>query len=133
MIQLPLDVVKLIETAATHPEGSSALFEGHLESVAALYQAHPQTLELLRSYAAQPTLLVEVARIAEGARRNMAVPVPAVAPTQSTPAALIARASAMPNGLELLTHGPVETAATQLGTHAFAVDEAREQLAKDVA
>jgi hypothetical protein len=131
MVPLPLDVVKLLEAAASHPEGDAALFEGHLESVAALYQAHPHTLERLRALVAEPAGKLEVARILAQARLNPAAPqsVAEALTALIDPAAVITKASAMPNGLELLTHGPIETAAMQLGTHPFVVEEARQHLA----
>lgn len=46
--QLPHDVAALVELAASHAEGHQPLFEGHLESVASLYQVHPERLERAR-------------------------------------------------------------------------------------
>lgn len=131
MFQLPIELVKLLEAAASHPEGEAALFEGHLESVAALYQVHPQTIEELRGVIQQPAAHAKAAQIVERARQSGSV-AQAVELTHGHHAdarELIARASALPNGLELLTRGPIETAAMQLGTHPFVVDEARQHLA----
>ena len=130
MIQLPVELVKLLEAAACHPEGESALFEGHLESVAALYQVHPQTVEELRAAIAQPAAQAQAARIVERARLNPA-PAPTPEPARATTChqTLIARASALPHGLELLRRGPIETAAMQLESHPFVVEQARLHLA----
>lgn len=131
MPHLPDDVVKLLEAAAVHPEGSGALFEGHLESVAALYQVHTQTIEELRACVEKPAVQDLAAQIVAAARRNATSLPLQTAPEQHPPnlTALIAKAVALPHGLDLLTRGPIETAALQLGAHPFLVDEARLHLA----
>lgn len=49
-----------LERAARHPEGLEPLFDGHLESVAALYGAHPFDVEAIRRQLSDP----EVRRLA---------------------------------------------------------------------
>jgi hypothetical protein len=134
MFRLPPEIVKLLEAAASHPEGESALFEGHLESVAALYQVHPRTVERLRAAVGSPAAHAKATEILASARLNpsAAAQTDRFQPHEVDAAALIAKASALPNGLELLTRGPIETAAVQLGTHPFVVEEARLHLAARV-
>lgn len=132
MVQLPAEVVTLLEAAAQHPDGPAALFEGHLESVAALYQVHPAALELLRACIVQPGVKARALEVLARAPDRVVVPLEvAVRPPNRD--ALIEKATALPNGLELLTRGPIETAAMQLGAHPFVVDEARLHLARGAA
>ena len=127
MPRLPQDVVELLEFVARHPEGSTALLDGHLESVAALYQLHPATVEYVRH------------KVAEPAHRSIAEAILAVAAAAETPRtstereardahALIATASSTPEGLEFLTRAPIENAAVRFESHPFVVDQARTQL-----
>ena len=46
--------VGLLEHAARHPAGATPLLEGHLESVAALYQLHPFAVDALRTHLETP-------------------------------------------------------------------------------
>jgi len=45
---------------------------------------------------------------------------------------LITRAHAQPNGIELLTDGPVDSVAIAFGVSAFTVEAARAQLAREL-
>lgn len=128
MPRLPLDVVETLELAGRHPEGGAALLEGNLESIAALYQLHPAKVEHVRAWVSQPGTRTHVEEILASARAEA----PAF-PSQPKPAmdarALIARAAAMPDGLEFLTRAPIENAAVLLGSHPFVVEQARQHLA----
>lgn len=134
MNRLPVKMMELLELAARHPEGHAPLYEGHLESVAALYQVHPSMVERFRACLAQ-----------EGGRRRAGQTLqrlhlhPAPAPLASASAlpsgcaAVIARAMRSPDLIELLASGPVEAAAVLLQTHPFVIDEIRKRLPNGVA
>ncbi len=128
MPRLPQDVVELLEFAARHPEGGSALLEGHLESVAALYQLHPAKVEHVRNTISKTGHRAHAEAILSGAG--------AQAPRSSTEReartdaqALIAHAATTPHGLEFLTRAPIENAAVIFESHPFVVDQARTHLA----
>jgi hypothetical protein len=118
-------LVRLLKLAATHPDGPLPLFEGHLESVAALYQVHPETVLHLRACLECEQSRASAAKILLAAARG-----PARGRAGGGPWAwcvgVLARAGEHPDLLELLTHGPVEAAAVLLQTHPFVIDEIRQ-------
>ena len=128
MPRLPSDVVELLEHAARHPEGGAALLEGNLESVAALYQLHPARVEHVRVAVAHPEQrsLAEAILAAAEDPPNLPKAQPRQPPADAH--ALIAEASLTPDGLEFLTHAPIENAALLFGSHPFVVEQARAQL-----
>lgn len=54
--QLPAHLVELLQRAVRHPEGIRPLFDGHLESVASLYGAHPFHVEAVRAQLSDPVV-----------------------------------------------------------------------------
>jgi len=130
MTRLPQDVVELLEVAATHPEGIAPLLEGHLESVAALYQLRPNDVERVRDCISVLGVEARAQVLALVSDRRFARPQPALRhPAPRDVAALIAAAMRTPNGVEFLQHAPVETAAVLFQAHPFVVEAARERLA----
>jgi hypothetical protein len=122
-LELPKDAVELLDLAVHHPDGASALWEGQLESTAALYQVHPSRVEALRE-----RLSDDASRAAaEATAETHPPPLPKVkAPsTPPDPRTLLAMAVARPEGLEMLLKAPLETAAICFGAHVFVVEEAR--------
>lgn len=130
MTHLPTDVAALVELAASHAEGAQPLFEGHLESVASLYQVHPEHVERARAACTTAhgrslaSLLVD--RAVSGERRAVASPRPAGRDVAS----LMSEAMSSTSARDLILRAPVELAAIQLGAHPFVVDEARLQLSR---
>lgn len=127
MMQLPHDVAALVELAAAHAEGAQPLFEGHLESVASLYQVHPTRVEHARKAFAAPH-----ARSLASALASQTIRCDGLKPTLGSPqkdaATLVREAKASPLTMELVMHAPMELAAVQLGAHPFVVEAARLQL-----
>jgi hypothetical protein len=128
MTQLPNDVAALVELAASHADGAQPLFEGHLESVASLYQVHPERVERARTVFTTPQnrkLACELAQQAPRAKQP-------AEPTKRVPAkdasTLVMEALASTATRELIMRAPMELAAVQLGAHPFVVDEARQRL-----
>ena len=128
-MRLPPEVAALLEKAALHPEGGNALLEGHLESVAALYQLHPERVEQVRDAVAEPALMAQALEILGRSRTQPPSPSPSVG-LRKDHHRLIAEASLVPNGHELLTRAPLEPAAVLLGAHPFDVELARTHLAQ---
>lgn len=128
---LPSEVVELLQRAVEHPEGFGPLTHGHLESVAALYQARPAVVDSLRSLHQESQARAEMAHVLKGARAHrgehaeVAQP-PRGGPRRLTAAALLDELSRAPHGLDQLEHAPLETVALLHGVHPFVVDEARE-------
>ncbi len=118
----------MVELAAAHLEGAQPLFEGHLESVASLYQVHPNRVERARTACTTPQarkLACElVQRAPRGTQRVAATP-------RATPrdvSTLVLEAMSSPATRELIMRAPMELAAVQLGAHPFVVEEARARL-----
>lgn len=133
MDRLSAEMVHLLELAARHPEGHLPLFEGHLESVAALYQVHPSMVERFRACLEQEGGWVRAMRALQR-MLFQALPAPVAGPPLASGcSAVIARAMASKNLIELLTRGPVEAAAVLLQTHPFVIDEIRKRLANGAA
>lgn len=127
MTHLPTDVAALVELAAAHVEGAQPLFEGHLESVASLYQVHPERVERARTACTTPQgrkLACELVQQARPGRERAAV-------TRATPkdvSMLVLEAVSSPVTRDLIMRAPMELAAVQLGAHPFVVEEARTRL-----
>lgn len=65
-LELPAELWSFLERASGRPEGLAPLFEGHLESVAALYGAHPFNIEEVRRHLADPSRREQVLRVLSG-------------------------------------------------------------------
>ena len=91
MQDLPEDIAAILELAARHPEGGATLLEGHLESIAALYQLHPVKVEHVRARANQPENR-QLANAILAGRGAEPLPQPAQARPPADPRALIAEA-----------------------------------------
>ncbi len=128
MPQVSQDVVELLETVAVHPEGEHPLFEGDLESVAALYQVHPARIEAARLAFGGPGARLNAAMHIDRTRKAAPHRPARVRPAGKDVEAIISMAMALPHGLELLTDAPMEMAAVLLGAHPFVVEEARLRL-----
>ena len=124
MTQLPHDVAALVELAAAHVDGPQPLFEGHLESVASLYQVHPARVERARTALTSPNARRLASALVESAPRCEAR-APLSRPIHKDAAGLVTEAMASPRIMELVLRAPMELAAIQLGAHPFIVEEAR--------
>jgi len=124
---LPSHVVELLEHAARHPDGGLPLLDAQLECCASLYQVHPTLVESARRACESREARAEAEAILSRHLTPVEIP-PAPAPTPRDVEAVIAAAAALPHGLDLLAHGPVETAAVLLGAHPFVIEEARRTL-----
>lgn len=122
--QLPHDVAALVKLAASHAEGHQALFEGHLESVASLYQVHPERLERAREAFTAPHARRLACELADASPRVDRRPLHTRAP-QKDAQTLLMEAMASPTVMDVLLRAPMELAAVQLGAHPFVVEEAR--------
>lgn len=128
MQQVTQDVVDVLELASHHAEGTGPLFSGHLESVASLYQVHPDRLERARQALAEPGAR-RLAHECLGQRGWDQTPrTHERVPCTDVPSLIVA-AMSQPNGMDVLTQAPMEMAAVLLGAHPFLVEEARQQLA----
>lgn len=127
MTQLPTDVADLVELAASHAEGAQPLFEGHLESVASLYQVHPERVERARTACTTPHARRLASALVDQARPCEVRPVP-VRAVRKDVFALLAEALASTSIRDLILRAPMELAAVQLGAHPFIVEEARLRL-----
>jgi hypothetical protein len=123
MTHLPHDVAALVELAASHADGALPLFEGHLESVASLYQVHPERVERARTSPQARTLACELSQ----KPRPQARPVAAKRTVKDVDA-LVKEALGSTATREVIMRAPLELAAVQLGAHPFVVDEARVRL-----
>ncbi len=123
---LPQDVVELVQHAARHPDGAGPLFEGDLESVAALYQVHPERVEHARRTLEAPQARLHATRLISDGAVGVEPP---HRPARKGVDEVLAEALALPHGLELLTEAPLEMAAVLLAAHPFIVEEARARLA----
>ncbi len=133
MTQLPNDVAALVGLAAAHAEGAQPLFEGHLESVASLYQVHPARVEHARNTLAAPQARNLASAIADQTIRCDDLR-PALSRKKAKDAAtLVLEAKASPSTMELVMRAPMELAAMQLGAHPFIVEAARLHLNTGVA
>ncbi len=124
--QLPNDVVALVELAASHADGHQPLFEGHLESVASLYQVHPERLERARQAFAAPHVRKLACELADASPRIDRRPLHTRTP-QKDAEQLLLEAMASPAVMDVLLRAPMELAAVQLGAHPFVVEEARQR------
>jgi hypothetical protein len=127
MTHLPHDVAALVELAAAHADGAQPLFEGHLESVASLYQVHPERVERARQAFTTPharrlasALVDSVSRCDDRA--------PLFQKLHKDATDLVNEATSSANRMDLLLNAPMELAAVQLGAHPFIVEEARLRL-----
>lgn len=123
MTHLPNDVAALVELAASHADGAMPLFEGHLESVASLYQVHPERVERARTSPLARSLACELSQKPRTQVRPAATK-RAVKDVDS----LVKEALASATARELIMRAPMELAAMQLGAHPFVVEEARAKL-----
>lgn len=123
MTHLPNDVAALVELAASHADGAMPLFEGHLESVASLYQVHPERVERARTSPDARSLACELSK----QPRTQGRPVAAKRVVKDVDA-LVKEALSSNVARELIMRAPLELAAVQLGAHPFVVDEARARL-----
>lgn len=123
MTHLPNDVAALVELAASHADGAMPLFEGHLESVASLYQVHPERVERARTSPHARSLACELSK----QPRPQGRPVAAKRVVKDVDA-LVKEALSSNVARELIMRAPLELAAVQLGAHPFVVDEARARL-----
>ena len=123
MTHLPNDVAALVELAASHADGAMPLFEGHLESVASLYQVHPERVERARTSPQARTLACELSQ----KPRVQVRPIAAKRAVKDVDA-LVKDALASTVARDLVMRAPSELAAMQLGAHPFVVDEARARL-----
>ena len=126
--QLPHDVAALVELAASHADGAQPLFEGHLESVASLYQVHPERVERARQAFTAPNAHRLAAALIDQVLRSDDAPPPALRTQQKDAAALVVEAICSPSVMEVLMKAPVELAAVQLRAHPFVVEEARNEI-----
>ena len=122
--QLPHDVAALVKLAASHAEGPLPLFEGHLESVASLYQVHPERLSRAREAFTAPHVRRLACELAEASSRVDRRPLHTRAP-QKDAQRLLTEAMESPALMDVLLRAPMELAAVQLGAHPFVVEEAR--------
>ena len=122
--QLPHDVAALVKLAASHADGPQPLFEGHLESVASLYQVHPERLERAREAFATPYVRRLACELAQTSPRFDRHPLHAKAPRKDAQS-LLSEALASPALMDVLLRAPMELAAIQLGAHPFIVEAAR--------
>lgn len=125
MTRLPPDLLALLEVAARHPAGLAPLLDGHLESVAALYQLHPDVVERIRDSLAAMGLQGRAAALALGVAPGHEVAGRAPATDAPDLEAVMRSALETPGGVELLLRAPVERAAVLLGAHPFVIDAAR--------
>ena len=130
MAQLPNDVAALVELATSHAEGAQPLFEGHLESVASLYQVHPERVERARTAFTTPEAHRLASELVQQTPRLPAAP-PSQPPSRlpaKDASTLVLEALASEATRELVMRAPLELAAVQLGAHPFVVEEARQRL-----
>lgn len=127
-LQLPQDVVALVELAADHADGAAPLFDANLECVAALYQVHPARVERARAAFASPSARLEAEALISCHGHHPPPRAPRPVPAPKDAAQLIAEATASPALWDVLLEAPVEQAAVLLGAHPFVVDEARLEL-----
>lgn len=125
MTHLPNDVAALVELAASHADGAMPLFEGHLESVASLYQVHPERVERARTSPHARSLACELSKQPRSVNRPSAIKRPAMKDVD----ALVQEALTSAAARELIMRAPMELAAMQLSAHPFVVDAARARLA----
>ena len=124
-----MDAVELLALATRHEEGTGPLFSGHLESVAALYQVHPDRLERARQALSEPGARRLALECVGGQQDWNQLPrAPERVPCTDVPS-LICAAMSQPHGMDVLTQAPMEMAAVLFGAHPFLVEEARLQLA----
>ena len=127
-MELSLDAVDVLELATRHQEGTGPLFSGHLESVASLYQVHPDRLERARHALSEPAIR-RAAVESVGQRLPHRDPRPhEQLPCTDVPSLIVAAMSQL-HGMDVLTQAPMEMAAVRFGAHPFLVEEARAQLA----
>ena len=125
MTELPNDVAALVELAAAHAEGALPLFEGHLESVASLYQVHPERVERARHACTNPNARRLASALVENAPRGGCARPSFSRTAPKDVATLVQEASDSPSTMELVMRAPMELAAVQLGAHPFVVEAAR--------
>ena len=123
MTHLPNDVAALVELAAAHADGAGPLFEGHLESVASLYQVHPARVERARTSPQARSLACELSQKPRVDRRPVLTK-----RTVKDVDALVKEALESSCARVLIMRGPSELAAMQLDAHPFVIDEARARL-----
>jgi hypothetical protein len=124
MTHLPNDVAALVELAASHADGAMPLFEGHLESVASLYQVHPSRVERARTSPQARSLACELSQKQPRVDRRPVVTKRVVKDVD----ALVKEALDSSATRELIMRAPSELAAMQLDAHPFVIDEARARL-----
>ena len=127
--QLPHDVAALVELAASHADGAQPLFEGHLESVASLYQVHPERVERARTAFAAPHAHRLATALIDQVLRADDAPLPPLRTQEKDAASLVVEAIVSPCVMEVLMKAPMELAAMQLRAHPFVVEKARNQIA----
>lgn len=127
MTHLPTDVAALVELAASHADGALPLFEGHLESVASLYQVHPSRVERARTACTTPQARRLACELAQNSPRVQRAEPARRAPSKDV-SALVKEALASATARELIMRAPMELAAVQLDAHPFVVEEARQRL-----
>lgn len=133
----PADLRTLLKRAVEHPLGFQLLYQGHLESVAALFAVPPDAIEQARRWIGDPERRGQFAAELLAARRFHAEhpeidhihgrgPAAPVAPRR-TAEDLVEELRRLPDGFEFLFRAPPETIAVLFGVHPFAVHEARRQ------
>jgi hypothetical protein len=134
----PAPLRALLERAVEHPLGFQLLYQGHLESVAALFAVTPDTIESARSWILDPVRRERFTAELVAARQfhhehpeidhiHGRGPAPPVPPPK-TVEDLIRDVDALPDGAEFLIHAPAETIAVLFAVHPFVVHEARQRL-----
>lgn len=134
----PAPLRALLERAVEHPLGFQLLYQGHLESVAALFAVTPDTIEAARGWIADPkrreSFTAELLAARQFHHEHPEVdhihgrgPAPPV-PPQRTVEDLLRDVATLPDGAEFLDHAPAETIAVLFAVHPFTVHEARQRL-----
>jgi hypothetical protein len=128
----------LLKRVVEHPMGFQLLYQGHLESVAALFAVPPRAIEEAREWIVEPARRGVFAAELVAARRfhgehpeidhiHGRGSAPRV-PPQRTADDLLHDVDALPDGAEFLLRAPPETIAVLFAVHPFVVHEARQRL-----
>ena len=134
----PAPLRALLERVVEHPLGFQLLYQGHLESVAALFAVTPDTIESARGWIADPcrrgSFTAELLAARQFHHEHPEVdhihgrgPAPPVPPPRTVDD-LLGDVEALPDGAEFLFHAPPETIAVLFAVHPFVVHEARQRL-----
>ncbi|MGC4121122.1 MAG: hypothetical protein QM765_42400 [Myxococcales bacterium] len=130
--QLSADHQRLFDAVVAQPSGVELLRQGHLESVAILFGAHPAVVDEVRGWlGSKPQRKVLAEALLRARHRKPATVVPAPLAPAAAPASaedLVRAALEVPGGDEFLLEAPLETVAIVFGVRPDLVAQARERL-----